>query len=489
MDFTENIYAFSAPDRIGVVLPKIDVPLSEFPEQEYLRENLDLPEVSEIDVCRHFTALSKLNFSVDTNFYPLGSCTMKYNPKVNEAATQLSGFNNLHPLAHENDTTGALEMMAKLAEMLKSVGGFSHITLQPAAGAAGEFVGVLMMREYMEKRGEEKRKVLLIPDTAHGTNPASASMCGLATMEVASDERGNVDLDDLRAKVTECGDTLLGLMLTNPNTLGLYEENLQCVTDIIHAAGGLVYGDGANFNALLGVSKPGLMGFDVMHYNLHKTFATPHGGGGPGAGAILVNDTLKDFLPSPIVVRDESGKAIFATPSKSIGQTKLFYGNFGVMLRAYVYMRILGEEGLSEIGKNAVLNANYLQTLLKKWYNIPYGNRCCMHEFVATGDVAEGVHTLDIAKAMIDEGVHPPTIYFPLIVKEAMMIEPTETESLKTLDEFVAVLENIAKMAHEDSDALHVAPKTTAVSRPDEVKAARDMILTFKRERDEEIKS
>ena len=476
-NYIDSIYTLSAVGRTGVSLPKTDVPLETLPEEEYLRGDLELPEVSEVDLCRHYTALSQLNLSVDTNFYPLGSCTMKYNPKVNELTASLPEFLSLHPLSPEKDSLGALEMMAHLGEIFIEIGGFSHITLQPAAGASGEFAGVLMMRKFMVDKGEYERSVLLIPDTAHGTNPASANMCGLSVLVVKSDGRGNIDLSDLKEKTEYIGKKLLGIMLTNPNTLGLYEENLAEVIDIIHSYGGLVYGDGANLNALLGAAQPGKMGFDVMHYNLHKTFATPHGGGGPGAGAILVNDKLKDFLPSPIIKKDNTGKAVFYNPEKSIGQTKLFYGNFAVMVKAYTYLRIIGKEGIAEIGKNAVLNANYLQKMLGKWYNIPHGDRYCMHEFVATGDISEGVHAFDIAKALIDMDIHPPTVYFPLVIKEALMIEPTETESLETLDNFIEVMGKIAEIAKNDPDILSKAPSSTIIGRLDEVKAARDMTL------------
>ncbi len=470
----------SQPDRQGVGYPPSDVPLSELPAG-LTRDALPLPELSEVDVVRHFTRLSQLNYSVDTGFYPLGSCTMKYNPKINEEVARLPGFTAIHPLQPIETVQGSLALMYHLQEALKEIGGFAGMTLQPAAGAHGEMTGVLIMRAYQKDRGETQRNKILIPDSAHGTNPASSAMAGLKVVQLPSDERGNVDLDALRA---ECDDTLVGLMLTNPNTLGLFEEHVLEIAEIVHAAGGLLYGDGANLNALLGIARPGDLGIDVMHFNLHKTFSTPHGGGGPGSGPVGVAEHLVDFLPAPIVdIVEPAEEDIpplygFVTPKKSIGRVKAFHGHFSMMARAYTYILMHGAEGLRRVAEDAVLNANYLMARLKDTYPVPYG-RICKHEFVAEGKVegAPGVRALDIAKRLLDYGFHPPTNYFPLIVHEALMIEPTETESLQTLDAFAEALLQIAEEAREDPDLLHEAPRTTPVGRLDEVKAARELVL------------
>jgi glycine dehydrogenase subunit 2 len=470
------LFEMSSPGRTAYSLPELDVPETELP-QELVRdaEALNLPEISELELVRHYLRLSQKNFSIDTHFYPLGSCTMKYNPKVNEAAAAMEGFTRSHPLQPEWMAQGNLELMYRLQEMLKEISGFAGINLQPAAGAHGEFAGVLMMRAYHLDRGDTKRTKMLIPDSAHGTNPASVAMSGFEAVEIPSDKRGNVDLAALKEV---CDDTVVGLMLTNPNTLGLFEEQIVEVIETIHNCGGLVYGDGANLNALLGVARPGDLGFDVMHFNLHKTFTTPHGGGGPGSGPVGVNERLFPFLPCPLVVKeDESYKII--TPEKSIGRLKAFHGNFGMHIRALTYIMMMGEEGLREVTFNAVLNANYLKARLEETYPVKY-DRTCMHEFVAMGDIAEGIHTMDIAKRLIDYGFHPPTVYFPLIVHEALMIEPTETESKETLDRFVEALLEIAKEAREAPDLLHSAPHETPVTRLDEVSAARKPVLCYR---------
>ncbi len=474
------IYDICHPGRRAVSLPACDVPESPLP-LDALRAELPMPEVSEIDVIRHYTRLSQLNHSIDTGFYPLGSCTMKYNPKVNEAAARIPGFAALHPLQAVEDVQGAMGLIYGLQEMLAEIAGFAAVTLQPAAGAHGELTGVLMMRKYLYDRGETGRTVILVPDSAHGTNPATTSMSGLKVVEVPSDKRGNVDLEVLRALIAKHGPNLVGLMLTNPNTLGLFDENVEEVVRLVHEAGGLVYGDGANFNAILGIAKPGELGFDVMHYNLHKTFSTPHGGGGPGSGAVGVAAHLADYLPGPIVVKDDEDMYRWQMPAQTIGRVKTFWGNFGVLVRAYTYIRMHGAEGLRQVSENAVLNANYLQARLRGAYPIPHGDRTCMHEFVAQGILkdAPDIRTMDIAKRLMDFDFHPPTVYFPLIVPEALMIEPTETESKETLDAFADALIRIAAEAVTDPDLLKTAPHNTPLKRLDEVKAAKDLVLSY----------
>lgn len=471
----------SVKGRVGFRFPDPDVPPSPLPG-ELLRKELPLPEMYEPDVIRHFTRLSQLNHAIDIGFYPLGSCTMKYNPKINEEVARLPGFAHVHPLQPIETVQGCLALMYELQEWLKEIGGFAGITLQPAAGAHGELTGVLMIRAYHEARGDARRTKILIPDSAHGTNPATSAMSGMQVVELKSDDRGNVDLEALRA---ECDDTLAGLMLTNPNTLGLFDEHVEQVIQMVHQAGGLVYGDGANMNALLGIVRPGDLGFDVLHYNLHKTFSTPHGGGGPGSGPVGVSERLVDFLPGPLVAiveeADEENPPLygFVDPPKSIGRVKAFHGHFSMMVRAYTYMRMHGKEGLRQISEYAVLNANYLRVRLKDIYKVPY-DRICMHEFVAEGrwaDVPE-VHALDIAKRLMDFGFHPPTNYFPLIVHEALMIEPTETESMQTLDAFADALIKIAEEARTNPEVLKTAPHNTPVGRLDEVKAAKELVLS-----------
>ena len=493
------IYDLGAPGLCGLQMPAPDVPLAELPAG-MVRAELDLPEVSQMEVVRHFTRLSTLNHSIDRGFYPLGSCTMKYNPRINEDVARLAGFVGVHPLQGEETVQGCLFLMHTLQEWLKEIGGFVGVSLQPAAGAHGELSGILMMRAYHLDRGDTKRTKILIPDSAHGTNPASTAMSGLEVVEIPSDDRGNVDLEALREL---CDDTVVGLMITNPNTLGLFEEHIREVVDLIQGCGGLIYGDGANMNALLGIARPGDLGFDVMHYNLHKTFSTPHGGGGPGSGPVGVSERLLPFLPGPIVVAVEDPESELylepngrgydhdhehehgvaplyrlEMPAKSIGSVKSFYGHFGVFVRAYTYIRMLGPEGLRRVADHAVLNANYLQAQISKIFPVPYKDRTCMHEFVAEG-VVEGtdVHALDIAKRLMDYGFHPPTNYFPLIVHEALMIEPTETENRATLDAFVEALARIAQEAREDPEILHSAPHSTPIGRLDEVQAAKQLVL------------
>jgi glycine dehydrogenase subunit 2 len=475
-----TIFELSSPGRIGFKAPVMDVPQVKVPS-DLLRDNLDLPEMSEVDVIRHFTRLSSLNYSVDKGFYPLGSCTMKYNPRINEVTARLPGFSSSHPLQKIETVQGNLFLMYQLQEWLREISGFASITLQPAAGAQGEFVGCLIIRAYHRDQKDLKRKIILIPDSAHGTNPASTTMAGFDVINIPSDSRGNVDLAFLKSV---CNDSVAGLMLTNPNTLGLFDENIIEVIKTVHQAGGLVYGDGANLNALLGIVRPADLGIDIMHFNLHKTFSTPHGGGGPGSGPVGVTKSLSSFLPEPIVGIVEKGDEEipplygFIRPSKSIGRMKSFHGHFGIIVRAFTYISMLGKEGLKQVSEDAVLNANYLMHKLKDKYTLPY-DRTCMHEFVLEGiwkDVP-GVHALDIAKRLMDYDFHPPTNYFPLIVKEALMIEPTETESKQTLDHFAEVMLKIAEEAHSHPELLHEAPHHTPVSRLDEVKAARDLVL------------
>ncbi len=495
-------FELSSPGRRCATLPVSDLPSFPMPAGAE-RGDLSLPELDELTLVRHFTRLSRLNYSIDTNFYPLGSCTMKYNPKVNEEAAALPGIRNLHPLVGDELSQGALELLYRLQRALCEVGGFSAGSLQPAAGAQGELAGALVIRAYHRSRGDEGRTVVLVPDSAHGTNPATCTMAGFSTRTLKSDAEGGVDMAALEEELSgDRGRRVAGIMITNPNTLGIFDRNIERISRLIHEAGGLVYGDGANMNALAGILRPGEVGIDVMHYNLHKTFSTPHGGGGPGAGFVGARAELADFLPGPIAVLDEAAAASGAAgargaavakgmaaptaaayalrmPPRSIGRMKAFYGNFGVLARAYAYVRMLGAAGLRRMSEAAVLNANYLKALVEGAYEVPYKRRC-MHEFVARGDLADGVRTLDVAKRLIDLGFHPPTIYFPLIVPEALMIEPTETESKETLDAFAAALLRIAGEARAEPGLLKEAPRTTPVGRLDEASAARNPNLCYR---------
>ena len=471
----------SIPGRIGTVLPALDVPAQPLPQGEMLREGLELPELAEPEIVRYFTLLSHLNFSIDTNFYPLGSCTMKYNPKVNDEMAFLPGFASLHPLQGQDTTQGALKLLYQLQGYLAELTGMKGVSLASLAGAQGEFCGMLMIRAYHHERGDKERTKVAIPDSAHGTNPASAAMAGFDVVSVASDSRGNMDLEALKDVADS---NLAGVMITQPNTLGLFDTNILELCDTVHQAGGLVYGDGANMNALLGRAKLASLGFDVVHLNLHKTFTTPHGGGGPGAGPVGVNDVLLPYLPSPVVDRQqaegapgrEDGGESFSltTPEKSIGKVCGFHGNFGVLVRAYTYIRSMGNTGLAEVSTNAVLNANYLLQRLKDIYHLPY-DRICMHEvvFSARDQKARDVRGLEIAKRLLDYGFHAPTMYFPLIVDEALMIEPTETENKETLDAFIEAMRAIDREVSEDPSLVNNAPHTTPVSRLDEARAAR----------------
>jgi len=443
---------------------------------------LPLPELSEPQVVRHYTHLAQLNYSVDAGMYPLGSCTMKYNPKINDRAASLPGFADIHPQQPDETVQGALQLLFELQSLLAGISGMDHVTLQPAAGAHAEFTAILMFKAYHESRGDTKRRRVIVPDSAHGTNPASAAMCGFDVTTVKSDARGNVDLDALKSAL---GDDVVGFMLTNPNTLGLFEERVREVCAAVHAAGGLVYGDGANMNALLGVARPGDLGFDCVHINVHKTFSTPHGAGGPGAGPLCVKQHLEPFLPVPRIIKDGAGRYRRETSRehpRSIGRVRSFVGNFGVLVRAYTYIRTLGEEGLVETGRDAILAANYLLALVRERYDVAY-DRTPMHEFVLTAakQKRQGANALDIAKALIDEGFHPPTVYFPLIVPESMMIEPTETEPKETLDAFADALLRIATLVETDPKAVRDAPVNAPLRRLDEVAAARKPVLRYRR--------
>lgn len=473
------IFEMSRQGRVAYSLPACDVPeipLSNLIPEAFLRtEAAELPELYELDVVRHYTELSRRNFGVDNGFYPLGSCTMKYNPKLNEDTARLAGFAKIHPYQPVSSIQGALELMYTLQEDLAALTGMDQVTLQPAAGAQGEWTGLMMIRAYHESRGETRTKVI-VPDTSHGTNPASASVAGLETITIPSNEDGNVDLDALRAAV---GPDTAALMLTNPSTLGLFEEQIVEIARIVHDAGGLLYYDGANSNAIMGITRPGDMGFDVVHLNLHKTMSTPHGGGGPGAGPVGVKQLLVPFLPKPIVVKRNDGSYdLDQDRPLSIGRVKAFYGNFGILVRAYTYIRTYGPEGLRMVSECAVLNANYMMHRLAPYYDMPY-ERICKHEFVMSGKglKAYGVRTLDVAKRLLDFGFHPPTIYFPLNVEECMMIEPTETESKETLDAFIDTMIAIAKEAEEQPELLLNAPYHTHVRRLDETQAARKPVL------------
>ncbi len=465
----------SVPGRLGTTLPPLDVPAQELPPAEVLRDSLEMPEVSEGELVRYFSQISQFNFSIDHNFYPLGSCTMKYNPKLNDEMAGLPGMSEIHPHQPDSTVQGALRLVHELQGYLTEISGMAATSLAPKAGAESELAGMLMARAYHLANGEGDRRDVLVPDSAHGTNPASAAMAGFRLVELPSDASGNTDLEALEAAA---GDGLAAFMLTQPSTLGLFDTNILEVTRIVRAAGGVVYGDGANLNALLGRVKLGELGFDVVHSNLHKTFTQPHGGGGPGAGAVMVSERLVPFLPTPVVDRlEEDGATRYAlgSPPRSIGRMGAFHGNFGALVRAYAYIRTLGDEGIARISEDAVVNANYVLSQLRDDYDLPY-DRTCFHEVVLSASNLKQDHdvsALDVAKRLIDYGIHPPTMYFPLIVDEALMIEPTETESLETLDHFIAVMKAIAREAAEDPDLVRSAPHDTPNSRLDEAAAAR----------------
>lgn len=471
------IFERSIKGRKNDYLPDCDVPMYSI-DEKYLRETeADLPEIAESDLSRHYTILADKTFGVNRGFYPLGSCTMKYNPKINEEVASLSGFANIHPLQPEHTAQGCLEVLYLADKYLSAITGMDAISFQPAAGAHGEYAGLKLIKAYHDDRGDTKRNKIIVPDSAHGTNPASAAMVGYKIVNIKSNEKGFVDLEELKKAV---GDDTAGFMLTNPNTVGLFDPNILEITKIVKEAGGLNYYDGANLNAIMGMARPGDMGFDIVHLNLHKTFSTPHGGGGPGAGPVGCKEFLKCFLPSPVVAKEEEGYK-FVTPEKSIGRIKSFYGHFLVVVKALTYILQNGHDGLKYASESAVLNANYMMYKLKDIFNIPYEGPC-MHEFVISLEEEKnkyGFTALDVAKALIDKGMHPPTMYFPLVVNEALMVEPTETESKETLDkaieDFIAVYDEALK---EPSDIKN-APVTTYVGRPDEAQAARNPILKY----------
>ena len=482
MAYNKLIFELSQPGRTGYKLPELDVEEKDnlIPEEFLSNEELDLPEVSEVDVVRHYTNLSTLNFGVDTGMYPLGSCTMKYNPKINEEIIANPKLARLHPKQDDYQVQGALEAMYTLQKSLCEISAMDYMTLQPAAGAHGEITAITIFKKYHEVNGNSEKNEIIVPDSAHGTNPATAAMAGYKVVEVKSNENGVVDVEDLRKVVNE---KTAGLMLTNPNTLGLFETKIKEIAEIVHEAGGLLYYDGANANAILGHARPGDMGFDAIHFNVHKTFSTPHGGGGPGAGPVGVKKFLRDYLPKPIVEKDGDKYFLDYSMEHSIGRMKDFQGHFGILMRALTYILTMGSDGLKCASTTAVLNANYLQAQLKDDYNLPH-DFICKHEFVLGGlkDDCDGqVKTLDVAKRLLDMGFHPPTVYFPLIVHEALMVEPTETEPKQTLDEFVAAMKQIAQEARENKDILLEAPISTVVRRPDETEAAKNLILTFKK--------
>lgn len=447
------------------------------PETLLRNEAIGLPQLSELEVMRHYKALSDRNFCIEKGFYPLGSCTMKYNPKVNEFLASLEGFTNLHPLQSDEDSQGALELMYKLQEKLKYITGMDAMTLQPAAGAHGELTGMMIIKKYFEVKGETNRKKVIVPDSAHGTNPASAKMCGFDIVEVKSNSKGQVDIEALKELIDA---DVAAIMMTNPNTLGIFEESVLEISDLMHKNGSLLYYDGANFNAIMGWTNPALMGFDVVHLNLHKTFSTPHGGGGPGAGPVGVKEFLKEYLPSPVIEKVGDKYVRNYDVKHSIGKVRSFYGNFGVLVRAYAYILMMGNN-LKQASADAVLNANYIKEKLKGAYDLPF-DEPCMHEFVLSGEKQhhQGVSTLGIAKRLMDSNYHPPTVYFPLIVHEAIMIEPTESESKAVLDEFIETMLKIAKEIEENPEEVLKSPQTTPIKKVDETLAARHPDLTYK---------
>ena len=479
--YDKLIFELSREGRRGYSLPEnshSEYTLDALPEWARRTDTPMLPEVSEFDVVRHFTNLSNKNFGLDTGFYTLGSCTMKYNPKINEEMASLPGFTGLHPLQPAASVQGALQLYYNLGMSLAHLTGLSEFTINPFAGAHGELTGLMIMRQYHLKRGDTRRTKVIVPDSAHGTNPASAAVCGLEIVEVKSTARGTIDVADLRPLLD---DTIAGIMMTNPNTLGLFESEIPEIARLVHECGGLLYYDGANLNPMLGRCRPGDMGFDIMHINLHKTFSTPHGGGGPGAGPVGVREGLNAYLPGPHVHRNDDGTFAVDFGEDSIGSVSGFLGNFGVMVRAYTYILSLGRENVKNVGPMATLNANYIKEQLKDCYELPIEG-VCKHEFVFDGlkDKSTGVTTLDVAKRLLDYGYHAPTIYFPLLFHQAIMIEPTETESKETLDDFIAIMRKVAEEAISDPEMVKSAPHTTPVRRLDETTAARKPILTYR---------
>ncbi|MFY9537003.1 MAG: aminomethyl-transferring glycine dehydrogenase subunit GcvPB [Bacilli bacterium] len=473
--YDKLIFELSKQGRRGYSLPAAEVPAAEIPEELRRKSPLDMPEVTELDVVRHYTNLSRKNYGVDQGFYPLGSCTMKYNPKINEELASLSAFARLHPLQPASTAQGALAVYFHLEEMLKEVTGMAAFSFSPFAGAHGEACGLMIMKKYHQSRGDYKRTKIIVPDTAHGTNPASASVVGFDTLVVGSTPEGTVDVEKLKELLN---DEIAGIMLTNPNTLGIFEKDIMEIARLMRENGSLLYYDGANLNALLGVARPAEMGFDIIHLNLHKTFSTPHGGGGPGSGPVGVRADLADFLPNPRVVKRDDGYALHYSDA-SIGVIGGFYGNFLVVLKAYAYLLSLGKEHLDKVGKFSVLNANYIKESLKDDYLLPI-NGLCKHEVVFDGLIKGGATTLDVAKRLLDYGYHPPTIYFPLLFHQSLMIEPTEAESKETIDDFIAVMKKIAAEAVQNPELLKEAPHNTPVRRLDEVKAARQPVIKYK---------
>ena len=480
-EYDKLIFEISRPGRKGYQLPADKFETDGFaaiPADLLRKEKPELPEVSELDAVRHFTNLSTKNFGVDTGFYPLGSCTMKYNPKINEEVASMPEFAGLHPLQDPESAQGALELYYDLQQALANLAGLEEFTLNPFAGAHGELTGLMVMRQYHISRGDLKRTKVIVPDTAHGTNPASAMVSGLEVVEVKSRPNGSIDVEDLKPLLD---DTVAGIMMTNPNTVGMFETEIIAIAKLVHDAGGLLYYDGANFNPLLGKVRPGDMGFDIMHINLHKTFSTPHGGGGPGSGPVGVAKHLTHLLPNPRVYKKEDGTFGVTADEQSLGSISAFFGNFGVMMKAYAYILSLGRDGIRNVGPMATLNANYIKESLKDLYKLPIEG-ACKHEFVFDGlaDKSTGVTTLNVAKRLLDFGFHAPTIYFPLLFHESMMIEPTETESKETLDEFIDVMRRVAKEAAEDPETVKAAPVTTRISHPDETGAAKNPILSYR---------
>ncbi|PIQ25352.1 glycine dehydrogenase (aminomethyl-transferring) [bacterium (Candidatus Blackallbacteria) CG17_big_fil_post_rev_8_21_14_2_50_48_46] len=485
------IFERSQTGHRGVRLPADPLPEvsleSLLPESFLRKEAAELPEVTELDVMRHFITLSHKNHAIDVDFYPLGSCTMKYNPKINERAASMPGFSQVHPYQPDIQIQGCLRLLYELKSDLAEIVGLPGCSLQPAAGAHGEMTGMLMIRAYHAHHGQAARTRVLVPDNAHGTNPSSAAMCGYDVVTLRSNAKGQVDMAHLRELLDTQGDQIAALMMTNPNTLGIFEENILTISEWVHAAGALIYYDGANLNAIMGMARPGDMGFDVVHLNLHKTFSTPHGGGGPGAGPVLVRDILEPFLPCPVINKTEiAGQAphfgVDRERPLSIGRVRSFFGNFGVLVRAWTYIRAMGPEGLKQASQDAVLNANYVRQALRKVYELPHGEGSCMHEFVLSAQEMKkqyGVNALSVAKRLIDFGIHPPTVYFPLIVPEALMIEPTETESKATLDRFIQVMEKIAEESATNPDFVNASPHEALIKRVDEAGANRKPCINW----------
>lgn len=488
MKYRKLIFELSKKGRTGVDVPKSSVPESEIsiPEKYLRKTDAQLPEVSEQEAVRHYIALSNENYHIDKDIYPLGSCTMKYNPKINEETARFPGFSKIHPLQYSETVQGALRLMYELKGMLLEISGFDDLSLQPVAGAHGELTALMMIRKYHEDKGNNNRKYVITPDSSHGTNPASIHLAGYKAVEIKSNEKGKIDIEKLKEKLS---DETAAIMITNPNTLGLFETEIEEIIELCHEKDALVYLDGANLNALMGIAKPGEMGFDVMHFNFHKTLSTPHGGGGPGGGCVAVNDKLAPFLPYPIISQKEEGDFYlsFDLP-KSIGKVHSFYGNFGVMVRAFTYLKMLGKKGVKRAAKSALMNANYLKEILKEFYHLPYDYKC-MHEFVLSGDWQKdkyGVSTLDIAKRLLDYGVHAPTVYFPLIVREAIMVEPTETETIENLDHFAKIMIKISKEAEENPEIVKTAPQSTFVKRLNEALAAKNLDVKYELSKKEE---